>query len=69
MLKFALTNKLLNALVKKIVAKFLSKQLGPDSKIEIRKLAAIEENGRLRLTIDADIDISSAIAENIINGL
>ena len=67
MIKLALTNKLVNALAKKLVAKFLMKKLGADGKLTINELYAVENEGRLKLRINAELDISSDEAESLIN--
>ena len=69
MIKLALTNKLVNALAKKIAAKFLMKKIGTDGKLTINELYAVETDGRVKLRIDAELDISSEIAESFINTL
>ena len=66
MIKVALTNKLVNVLVKKIVAKVLAKKLGTDGKVTISELSAIETEGRVKLRINAEIDMSSETAESLI---
>lgn len=67
MIKIALTNRLVNALAKKIVAKMLAKKLGVDGKIIINELSAVENDGRFKLRINAELDISSDTAESLIN--
>lgn len=67
MIKIALTNRLVNALAKKIVAKMLAKKLGVDGKIIINELSAVENDGRFKLRINAELDISSDVAESLIN--
>ena len=67
MIKIALTNGLVNALAKKIVAKMLAKKLGVDGKVIINELSAVENDGRVRLRINAELDISSEAAESLIN--
>lgn len=67
MIKIALTNRLVNALTKKIVAKMLAKKLGVDSKVIINELSAVENDGRVKLRINAELDISSDAAESLIN--
>lgn len=67
MIKIALTNRLVNALAKKIVAKMLAKKLGVDGKVIINELSAVENDGRVRLRINAELDISSEAAESLIN--
>lgn len=67
MIKIALTNRLVNALMKKIVAKMLAKKLGVDGKVIINELSAVENDGRVRLRINAELDISSDAAESLIN--
>ncbi len=69
MFKIALTNRLVNALTKKLVAKFLAKKLGIDGKVVINELFAVEEAGRVKLKINAELDISSETAESLINSL
>lgn len=67
MIKIALTNRLVNALAKKIVAKMLAKKLGIDGKVIINELSAVENDGRVKLRINAELDISSEAAESLIN--
>ena len=67
MIKFALTNKVVNALAKKLVAKFLSSKLGVDGKVTINELYAVETDGRIKLKINAEVDISSDAAVGLID--
>lgn len=67
MIKIALTNRLVNALVKKVAAKFLAKKLGVDGKVTINELSAVETEGRVKLKINAEIDMSSSAAEALID--
>ena len=69
MIKLALTNKLVNALAKKVAAKFLMKKIGADGKLTINELFAVENEGRVKLRIDAELDISSDMVESFINTL
>lgn len=69
MIKIALTNRLVNALAKKIVAKMLAKKLGVDGKVIINELSAVENDGRVKLRINAELDISSEAAESLINAI
>lgn len=69
MIKFALTNKLVNAITKKLISKFLAKKLGTDGKVIINELYAVENEGRVKLKIDAELEISSEVAESLINSL
>ena len=69
MIKIALTNRLVNALVKKIAAKMLAKKLGVDGKVIINELCAVENDGRIKLKIKAELDISSDAAESLINSI
>lgn len=69
MIKIALTNRLVNALAKKIVAKMLAKKLGVDGKVIINELSAVENDGRVKLRINAELDISSDAAESLINAI
>ena len=69
MIKIALTNRLVNALVKKIAAKMLAKKLGVDGKVIINELCAVENDGRIKLKINAELDISSDAAESLINSI
>ncbi len=69
MIKIALTNRLVNALAKKIAAKMLAKKLGVDGKIIINELSAIENDGRVKLKINAELDISSEAAESLISSI
>lgn len=66
MIKIALTNKIVNALAKKLVAKMLAKKLGTDGKVVINELSAIESEGRIKLRVNAEIDMSSEAAESLI---
>lgn len=66
MIKIALTNKIVNALAKKLVAKMLVKKLGTDGKVVINELSAIESEGRIKLRVNAEIDMSSEAAESLI---
>lgn len=67
MIKFALTNKLVNVFVRKLVEKFLAKKIGVDGKVTINELYAVENEGRVKLKINAELDISSEVAESIIS--
>ena len=67
MIKFALTNKLVNVFVRKLVEKFLAKKIGVDGKVTINELYAVESEGRVKLKINAELDISSEVAESIIS--
>ena len=69
MIKFALTNKLVNAIAKKLVAKYLAKKIGVDGKVTINELYAVENEGRVKLKINAELDISSEAAESIIDAI
>ena len=69
MIKFALTNKLANAVTKKLISKFLAKKLGTDGKVIINELYAVENEGRVKLKINAELDISSEAAESIIDAI
>ena len=69
MIKFALTNKLVNSLAKKLVSKFLAKKLGVDGSIAINELYIVEDNGRVKLKIDAELDVSSETAMSLIDSL
>ena len=69
MLKIALTNKLINALFNKLVGKFLAKKLGVDGNVTINELYAVEADGRVKVKIDAELDISSEAAEALINNI
>lgn len=69
MIKLALTNKLVNLLAKKLVSKFLAKKLGVDGSIAINELYIIEDNGRVKLKIDAELDVSSETAMSLIDSL
>lgn len=69
MIKLALTNKLVNAITKKLLSKFLAKKLGTDGKVMINELYAVENDGRVKLKINAELDISTEIAESLINAL
>ena len=67
MIKIALTSKIVNALVKKIAAKALAKKLGVDGKVYINELSAVETEGRVKIKINAEIDMTSAAAESFID--
>lgn len=67
MLKLALSNKVVNALAKKLITKFLAKKIGVDGKISINELYAVEQEGRVKLKIDAELDISSDAVESLID--
>ena len=69
MIKLALSNKLVNALAKKVIAKFLAKKLGTDSKITINELSAEEANGRVKLKMNMELDISENTAVSLIDSL
>ena len=69
MIKLALTNKLVNSLAKKLVSKFLAKKLGVDGSIAINELYIVEDNGRVKLKIDAELDVSSETAMSLIDSL
>lgn len=69
MIKLALSNKIVNALAKKLIAKFLAKKIGSDSKIVINELSAEEANGRVKLKINVVLDISENAAESFIETL
>lgn len=69
MIKLALSNKIVNALAKKLIAKFLAKKIGNDSKIIINELSAEEANGRVKLKINVVLDISENAAESFIETL
>lgn len=69
MLKFALTNKLVGGIVKKIVARFLSRRLGEDARVLINDLYLVETDGRVKMKIDAEVDMSSEAAMEFIDSL
>ena len=69
MIKLALSNKIVNAIAKKLIAKFLAKKIGNDSKIVINELSAEEVNGRVKLKINVVLDISETAAESFIESL
>lgn len=69
MLKFALTNRLVGGIIKKVVAKFLSRKLGEDAEVLINDLYLVESSGRVKLKIDAEVDMSSDAAMNFIDSL
>ena len=66
MIKLALTNGLVNSIAKKIVAKFLSKKLGIDSKVLINELCMVENDGRVILKINAELNMSAKAMESLI---
>lgn len=67
MIKIVLTNRLVNALAKKLVSKMLAKKLGTDGKVTINELSANEVDGRVILKVNAEINMSSSTAENLID--
>lgn len=67
MIKFVLTNKLANALTKKLVGKLLAKKLGVDGKLIVNELYAVENDGRVKLRINVELDVSSEVAESLID--
>ena len=69
MLKIALTNRLVNAIMKKILGKFLAKKLGTDGKVTINELYAVEADGKVKLKINAELEINSDEAEALINSI
>ena len=69
MIKFALTNRLVNAIARKLAAKFLAKKIGVDGKVTINELYAVENEGRVKLKINAELDISTEVAESLIDSL
>lgn len=66
MIKLALTNKLVNTLAKKLIEKFLAKKIGVDGKLSINELYAVEADGRVKLKINAELDVSSEVAASLI---
>lgn len=69
MIKLALTNKLVNALTKKLVAKFLAKKLGTDGKVSINELYAVEQDGKIKIKINAELEMTSEAAESLIDSI
>lgn len=67
MIKLALTNRFVNVLAKKLVAKFLAKKIGTDGEVVINELYAIEQDGKLKIKINAELNISSDAAESMID--
>ena len=67
MIKFVLTNKLVNVLTKKLVGKLLAKKLGVDGKVIVNELYAVENEGRVKVKINVEFDVSSEVAESLIN--
>lgn len=67
MIKLALSNKLVNTLTKKLVAKYLARKLGADGRVVINELCAIENEGRVKIKINAELDISSEVAGSLID--
>lgn len=67
MLKIALTNRIINSLAKKVIGKILAKKLGINSDIKINELYAIENEGKVKLKIDVEVEISSEEAEFLID--
>lgn len=69
MIKLALTNKLVNVLAKRLIGKFLAKKLGTDGKINITELYAVEADGRVKIKINAELDVSSKAVETLIESI
>ena len=69
MLKIALTNRLVNAIVKKLMERYFKKRLGDDAKISINELSAEEKDGRVKLKINAELDLSTLSADLFIHSL
>lgn len=67
MIKIVLTNRLVNAITKRVVSKMLAKKLGTDGKVTINELSANEVDGRVILKINAEINMSTNTAENLID--
>ena len=69
MLKIALTHRFVNALVKKLLGKVIEKKLGTDGKVVINELYAVENDGLVKLKIDAEVELTSVAAEELINSI
>lgn len=67
MLKVVLTNRLINALARRFLGSYLAKKFGIDSKITINELCAVETtDGKVKLKINAELEMTSDEAERII---
>lgn len=66
MLKIVLTNRLINALARRFLGSYLAKKFGTDSKIVINELYAVESDGKVKLKINAELEMTSDEAERII---
>lgn len=69
MLKICLTNRLVNAIVKKLTERYFKKKLGDDAKISINELSAEESEGRVKIKINAELDLSTLSADLFIHSL
>lgn len=69
MLKIALTNRLVNVIAKKLMERYFKKRLGDDAKISINELSAEETDGRVKLKINAELDLSTLSADIFIHSL
>lgn len=69
MLKIALTNRLVNVIAKKLMERYFKKRLGDDAKICINELSAEETDGRVKLKINAELDLSTLSADLFIHSL
>ena len=69
MFKICLTNRLVNAIAKRFISKYIAKKLGTDGLLTINELYAVEENGRVVLKFNAELDLSTESAEILINKL
>ena len=67
MLKIALTHRVVNSLIKRLLGKIIEKKIGSDGKVTINELYAVENEGRVKLRINAEVELSSEAAENLIN--
>ena len=69
MLKIALTNRLVNTITRKLVERYFKKKLGDDAKVVINELSAEEIDGRVKLKINAELDMSTLCADIFIHNL
>lgn len=69
MLKIALTNRLVNTIAKKLMERYFKKKLGDAAKICINELSAEETDGRVKLKINVELDLSTVSADSFIHNL
>ena len=65
-LKLVLSTRFMRTLVTKIIAKAIYKKTGYDANIQINELKADACDGKVRVHIDADVEMNS---EDLINAL